>query len=55
VGGVQLDRDRLTALLEQFGEYPAKYRLTIWWVCLCSTTIAHAVSQWHAAMATMLP
>lgn len=27
---VTLNRQRLTALLEQFGEYPAKYRLLIW-------------------------
>jgi hypothetical protein len=25
-----LNRKRLTSLLEQFGEYPAKYRLLIW-------------------------
>lgn len=25
-----LNRKRLTTLLEQFGEYPAKYRLQIW-------------------------
>ncbi|KAG2425932.1 hypothetical protein HXX76_013306 [Chlamydomonas incerta] len=28
--GVALDRSRLEALLEAFGEYPAKYRLLIW-------------------------
>ena len=25
-----LNRGRLTALLEAFGEYPAKYRLMVW-------------------------
>ena len=30
--GMELNQQRLQAMLEAFGEYPAKYRLLIWWV-----------------------
>lgn len=30
--GLTLNRERLTSLLEAFGEYPTKYRRAVWWV-----------------------
>ncbi len=41
--GVTLNRSRLTALLEAFGEYPAKYRLIIWYVLYQPSKAQHGL------------
>lgn len=55
---IALNKQRLQQLLEQFGEYPAKYRLLIWYVpgvvskhrCISGCTLCHSCKQHCIAM-----
>lgn len=53
---VTLNRGRLTGLLEAFGEYPAKYRLLVWWVAavlrdVCCTAVLQPWARGRQAAA----